>query len=271
MNLSSFTASFDVMLIISPIITIIIGVIIYNVLKKVIKRLIENSKEKDFKNKQRLETLVTLVLNIIKYLLFALVIIIILATWGVNVTSLITGLGITTAIVGLALQDLAKDIIAGLSIITEGQYEVGDIIGHEGFIGEVVFLGLKTTRIRNYKGEEKIIANRYMDKLVNYSINNSLAIVDIGIAYEENSNKVEKALNRMAEKLNGKIENTKGDIQVLGITALADSSIVYRVTVETAPMQHYAVERELRKEIKKTFDESNIKIPYKQIEVHNGK
>ena len=75
----------------------------------------------------------------------------------------------------------------------------------------------------------------------------------------------------MAERLNGTIENAVGDIQILGITELADSSVVYRITVETKSMQHYEVERQLRKEIKRAFDDANIKIPYPQIEVHNGK
>lgn len=271
MSLEIFNTTIDLMLIISPIITIIIGVIIYEILAKIIKSLLKKGKEKRIKNSQRVETLMSLVLNIIKYIIVAIVILTILSTWGVNVTSIVAGLGITTAIIGLAFQDLAKDIIAGFSIITEGQYEVGDTIEYDGFTGQVVFLGLKTTRIRNFKGQTKIIANRYMDNIINYSLNNSLAIVDISIAYEENTNKIEKTLTRLATKLNGTIEHAIGDIQVLGITELADSSIVYRVTVETESMQHYAIERLLRKEIKRAFDESNIKIPYPQIEVHNGK
>lgn len=271
MNIKLFNTPIDIKLIVSPIITIIIGVIIYRVLKKIIRKLLQRGKDKKIKNAQRVETLISLVLNIIKYLIVAIVAITILGTLGVNVTSIIAGLGVTTAIIGLAFQDLAKDIIAGFSIITEGQYEVGDTIEYGGFTGTVVFLGLKTTRIRNFKGQTKIVANRYMDNIINYSLNNSLAIVDVNVAYEENINKVEKTLNRLAERLNGTIENTTGDIQVLGITDLSDSSVVYRVMVETKSMQHYAVERTLRKEIKRAFDDANIKIPYPQIEVHNGK
>ena len=183
---------------------------------------------------------------------------------------MVTGLGITTAIVGLAFQDLAKDIIAGFSIITEGQYEVGDTIEVDGFIGKVVFLGLKTTRIRNIDGSTKIIANHHMDKIVNYSLNNSLAIVDVGVAYEIDSEKVLKILNKLADDLDGKVPDAKGKMKVLGINELGDSSVVYRVTMEVSSMKHYSVERYLRKEIKKAFDSANIKIPYPQLEVHNG-
>lgn len=270
MNIDLFNTSIDLKLIIHPIVNIIIGVVCYKLLATVVRKLIKKGRNIKLKN-QRVETLISLIINIIKYLIVFIVVISILSTFGINVTSIVAGLGITTAIIGLAFQDLAKDLIAGFSIITEGQYEVGDTIEVDGFTGQVVFLGLKTTRIRNFKGQTKIIANHYMDKLVNYSLNNSLAIVDVGVAYEEDCDKVEKVLNDLAKELNGKIPDTKGDIQVLGIIELADSSLVYRVTVETESMQHYAVERRLRKEIKGAFEKSNIKIPYPQIEVHNGK
>ena len=270
MKVDIFNMTIDLKPILYSIVYIIIGIVIYNVIRGIIVRVLKKGKSTKYHN-QRVETLVTLLLNIIIYIIVIIVTISILGTFGVNVTSIVAGLGITTAIIGLAFQDLAKDLIAGFSIITEGQYEVGDTIEVDGFIGQVVFLGLKTTRIRNYKGQTKIIANHYLDKLVNYSLNNSLAIVDVGVAYEEDADKVEKVLNELASKLNGTIEHTTGDIQVLGIIELADSSLVYRVTVETESMQHYAVERYLRKEIKRAFEESKVKIPYPQIEVHNGK
>ena len=150
-------------------------------------------------------------------------------------------------------------------------YEVGDTIEVEGFMGEVVFLGLKTTRIKNYKGATQIIANRYMDKMINYSLANSLAIVDVSVAYENNNEEVEKVLNDLFKKLNGKIENATGDIQLWGVNNLDDSSVVYRIAVETESMMQWKVERFLRKEIKQAFDKANIKIPYPQVEVHNGK
>ena len=166
---------------------------------------------------------------------------------------------------------MAKDIIAGFSIITEGEYEIGDTIEIEGFMGEVVFIGLRTTRIRNYKGATKIIANRYMDNIINYSNSNSLAVVDVSVSYDCDSEKVEKAIEGLFKRLSGKIEFATKEPELWGVNELSDSSVVYRIAVETEPMKHFGVERFLKKEIKKEFDKENIKIPYKQIEVHNGK
>ena len=190
--------------------------------------------------------------------------------YGINVTSFLTGLGIVGIIVGLALQDLAKDLIAGFTIILENQYAIGDTISIGDFKGEVIYLGLKTTRIKSYGGQIKIIANRNISEVINYSMENSLAIVDIDVSYEENNDKVEKVLKELTAELSKTLPNLKGKVELLGIQELASSSVRYRIIAPTIAMQHYEVERILRKEIKDRLDKENIKIPYPQIEVHHG-
>ncbi len=258
--------------IVFPILFIVISILVYVLIKKAILRF-SNRNIKKLKSHQvhRIKTVNLLIINIIKYVIVIIDLLAVLAIFGVNVNSLVAGLGITTAIIGLAFQDLAKDLIAGIFIITEGQYEVGDTIEVDGFMGEVISVGLKTTQIRNYKGAIKIIGNRYMDNVINYSLHASLAVVDVGVDYEHSPDKVEKVLQELAKSLTGKIEHAKGEIQVLGITALDNSSVVYRVTLEVEPMKQFETERLLRKKIKETFDKKNIKIPVTQIEVHNGK
>lgn len=255
-----------------PIIFIIAGMIIYKILKTTITKLsLRNTKKLNAEQLQRIKTVNMLIINIIKYVIVIVVALAILALYGVNVSSLVAGLGITAAIIGLAFQDLAKDLIAGIFIITEGQYEVGDTIEVDGFMGEVISLGLKTTQIRNYKGATKIIGNHYMDNMINYSLHNSLAVVDVGTDYTHSPEQVEKVLNDLAKELNGNIKEAKGELQIMGITELDDSSVVYRIAVEVNSMKQYEVERFLRKKIKEAFDKENIKIPFPQIEVHNGK
>lgn len=266
----------DLQQILYPIIYIILGFISYGIIKRIINRVIYKTSKNpklNLKNhqQQKANTIRIVILNIVKYIIVILVILAILSVFGLNVKSIVAGLGITTAILGLAFQDLAKDFIAGISIITENQYEVGDTIEFEGFMGEVVFLGLKTTRIRDYKGATKIIANHKMDTVINYSLHNSLAIVDVNVAYEHNPEDVELALNEIAKTLEGKVPSAKNKIEVWGLDQLEDSEMVYRIVVEVAPMAQYTAQRFLRKEIKKGLDERNIKIPYPQIEVHNGK
>ena len=261
----------DIMKIILPIVYIVIGVIIFKIIKHFVNKINNNDKKLKITQIQRIKTLRSLVVNIIKYIIVIFVLLAILSTFGINVKSILAGLGIGTALIGLAFQDLAKDLISGFSIITEAEYEVGDVIEVDGFMGEVVFIGLRTTRIRNFKGATKIIANHYMDNIINYSASNSLAVVDVGIAYENNEDQIEKTIENLFKRLNGNIPDATKELECWGVNSLSDSSVVYRIVVETKPTKQFAVERFLRKEIKKEFDKSGIKIPYTQIEVHNGK
>ncbi len=251
---------------------IIIGIVIYSIIRHFVnKATIFRKKHLNKEQNQKVKTIQIITLNISKYLITIFVLLAILSLYGVNVKSILAGLGIGTAIIGLAFQDLAKDIIAGVFIITENQYEVGDTIEIDGFMGEVIAVGLKTTKIKNYKGAVKIISNRNMDKIINYSLNNSLAVLEVGVSYDHSPKEVEEVLNKLFKKLQGTIPAVKGDYQILGIEALADSNVTYKIAVEVEPMQQFNVERLLRKEIKIAFDEAGIKIPYPQIEVHNGK
>ncbi|MBP5678460.1 MAG: mechanosensitive ion channel [Bacilli bacterium] len=271
MNVKIGNLTIDLLKIIVPIIYIVIGIIVFQIIKQIIIKTSSSNKKLKITQLQRIKTLKSLIINIIKYIIIILVVLAILSTFGINVKSIMTGLGIGTALIGLAFQDLAKDLIAGFSIITEGEYEVGDTIEVGGFMGEVVFIGLRTTRIRNFKGATKIIANHYMDNIINYSANNSLAVVDVGISYENKQEDIDKVFEKLFKRLNGNVPDATKDLECWGVNELSDSSVVYRVVVETKPMKQFAVERFLRKEIKKEFDASGIKIPYTQIEVHNGK
>lgn len=266
-----FNISIKIKSIILPLIYIITGIVLFKVLKQLINKAIINKSNLKNYQKQKVNTLKILIINIIKYTITILIILAILSEFGINVKSVLAGLGIGTALIGLAFQDLAKDLIAGVTIIAEGSYEVGDTIEVDGFMGEVVSIGLKTTRIKNFKGATKIIANHYMDNLINYSNNNSLAVVDVAIDYDCSSEKVEKVFNELFSKLNGKVPYATKDIELLGINELSDSSVIYRVVVETESMKQISTERYLKKEIKKALDTAKIKIPYQQIEVHNGK
>ena len=261
----------DIFKIIWPIIYIVIGIIIFKLLKNIILRTPKKSKLLRETQIQRIRTIKLLVLNIIKYIIISFVILAILSQFGVNIKSILAGVGIGTAIIGLAFQDLAKDLIAGFSIITEGEYEVGDTIEVDGFMGTVTEIGLRTTRLKDFKGATKIIANHYMDNIINYSTNNSLAVVDVGISYENNEKEIEETFTKLIEQLKGKIPHATKEPEVWGVQDLNSSSVVYRIVVETKSMKHFEVERFLRKEIKKAFDKNKIKIPYTQIEVHNGK
>lgn len=257
-----------------PIIYVLIGYVIYKLLKWLIKVGLGRKQqhlEKNSYNFKKIETFKTILINITQCIVIILTVLSILPVFGIDVSSLLAGLGIASAVVALAFQDTLKDLIGGISIILENQFAIGDTISVGDFKGEVIQMGLKSTRIRKYSGEVKIIANRNITDIINYSCSYSLAVVDISVSYETDLEHCETVLTELAKRLSKEFKSLKGPIDVLGIQSLDSSSVIYRMTVKTKALEQFNVERKLRKEIKICLEKEKIKIPYQQIEVHNGK
>lgn len=257
----------------SPIIYVISGVIIYKLLVKLIDKVVSKRQKvysKNSYNYKKIETFKGITKNIIKIIMILLIILSIMPIYGINVSSILAGLGIASAAVALALQDVLKDIFGGLSLIMDDLFAIGDIVKIGDFKGEVISIGLKSTRIKNYEGYVKIIPNRNVSDVINYSCSYSLAIVDVSVSYEDDIINVEKVLNQLAEELTNNLTKLKDKVEVLGIENLDSSSVVFRITAKTESMEHLRIQREIKKAVKLRLDKEKIKIPYNQIEVHNG-
>lgn len=255
--------------ILGPIVIIILSFIAYAISKKIVKRIFKvNVKGLDAKRKK---TIMMLLMNTIKFFIIAVAIIGLLELYGFDTKSLIASLGVFAAVIALALQDLLKDFVAGISILIEGQYHIGDTITVGSFKGEVIAITLKTTRIKAYTGEIKILANRNISEVVNHTLDNSLAIVDISVAYDSDLDKVEDVLIKLCDRLSEEIEDLKGPVILLGVNELKDSSISYRITAETASMKHYGIQRKILKEAVNELNKNKIEIPFPQVVIHNGK
>ena len=171
--LNFFGTEISVKKIVNSAIYLIVVFIIYLILRRILKVSFERAggKKATGAQKQRIKTVSQMISSVLRYLMLIIVLLVILADIGVNVTSLLAGLGIMTAIVGLAFQDMIKDFIAGIAIIAEDQFSVGDtvILQADGFKGTVTSIGLKTTEVTNDKGDVKILANHNIDGLINCS------------------------------------------------------------------------------------------------------
>ncbi len=252
----------------APVIIVIIAFIIYKILKKIIKKLFK-LKARGIDNK-RLITIQSLFINVVKVFVIVIVIMLILDVYGIDTKSILASLGVFTAVLALALQDILKDFVAGITIMLEGQYRIGDTITVSGFKGEVIALTLKTTRVKAYTGEIKIFANRNISEVVNHTLDDSLAVVDVGVAYESDLIKVEKVLTKLCERLSNELENLTGPVELLGVNDLGTSSITYRITVATVSNKQYEIQRIIKREVKIELDKNDISIPYSQLVVHNG-
>lgn len=252
------------------VITIFI-IFIVSFLTKLIKIALANVGKKSGTNQKRKKTIAKLLMSLSRYSLALIGIIIILGTWGVNIMPALAGLGILGVVIGLGAQKFINDLINGFFIIFEQHYDVGDMVEIAGFRGTVIDLGLKTTRIQNFKGDIKIIANGQITSLTNHSKNLSLALVEFGIAYKEDIQKTTEILNLELPKLMDEFSQIIEAPKVMGVIALSNSSVDLRVACKTLNEQHYAVERALRQRIKEILDAHGIEIPFPQVVVHSPK
>ncbi len=247
----------------------IVAFIIYKLFIVLVDKVIAKSKNELERKKKR--TVIELIKNIGKYALILLVIIFILDLNGVKVTSLIASLGVASAVSALALQDTLKDIISGTSIIMDNYYVVGDYVKYKNFTGTVIQLGLRSTKIMDFDGQVYTIANRNIDEIINLSQKTASSLIVIPTAYEEKLEKVEKILNEVVEEIKTWETIDSDKTAYIGITELADSSVNYGIRYYCSPGKVWQYKRDALRLIKSKYDKNNIKIPYNQIEVHNGK
>ncbi len=250
------------------IIIVIVSILLYFIAALIIGKITRREKKKG--NKRR-TTLLILVKKIIKYVILTLAIVTILNTFKINTTALVTSIGAVSLVIGLAFQDLLKDMLVGMAIIFEEQFNIGDIIKVGDFKGEVVNFSLKSTRIKSLTGEVKIIANREISSVINYSINKNTIVTKINVAYEENNNKVEEILKNICETMTKETEGALEYSLLDGIESLDDSSVVYSIKVVANAEDALTIKRNILKHVKDEFDKQKIKIPYMQVEVHNEK
>ena len=245
-----------------PIVYIILGIIIYNILKTVVGKISKNKRID-----KRKMTIVSLIRKIIKYLIFIFVILAILNVYGVNTSGIITSIGIAGVIVGLAVQDIVADFLAGVFILFDDKYTLGEIVTINDFKGEVIGLGLMSTKIKAASGEVLILANSSFKSVINHSRNDTNLFINVDVAYDTNIDTLEKALKEMEEEVS-KIDGYVNDYKLLGIQEFAASSIKYMVMLTCKYNLQYQVKRDFNMILKKYLDKYKIEIPYTKVDVN---
>jgi small conductance mechanosensitive channel len=213
-------------------------------------------------------TVWVIVRSIFKYGSVIIGVFLILSAWGVQTPTLLVGAGILGIAVSFGAQSLIEDVIAGLFIIFEKQFQIGDIIQTQGFRGEVQEIGVRTTTLVDVNGDVLVINNSDLRQTINTSANLSPAICDISISYDEDINRVEKIILSNIDELKKRIPAIVEGPFYRGVQSLSDSSVVLRMYARTEELKKYQVTRDLNKEMKLLFDKHGIKIPFNQLVVH---
>ena len=251
-----------------PILYIAIGILLYNIIAKTITKVskinIKNHTSKGLE--KRKTTVISLINNIIKYVIAIIIIIMILNLNGINTTSILASLGVVSLIIGLAFQDIIKDLLAGIFLIFDNAYAVGDWIEINGFKGEVISFGLKTTKIRAYTGEVKTLNNSSFTEVINYNLSNTKFTINVPVNYNTDINNLEEILNSITDEIK-KIKNVY-NINLQGIYSFEASAIIYTIEIECAPNTNIEIKRKALRLIKEILDQNKIDIPYNKLDVH---
>ena len=248
--------------IINSIIIVLVSIVIYKFISYVLTK--SEKQDKLFSSKKS-KTYIKLIRSIIRYLFVIITTLILLQVNGIDVSSVLAGVGILGAILGLAIQDWLKDIIRGSTILSDNYFSVGDIVKFRDIEGKVLVIGLKTTKIQDIKtGNVISIANRNIEEI---EIISNLIYINIPMPYELEVEKAEKVINSITEEIS-KGENVNG-CNYKGVNDLADSSIKYLIEINCAPTNKLQVRRNALRTILTTLEKNQISVPYNQIDVHN--
>lgn len=248
----------------------IISGLIVRIAKLAIKNIFKVRSLSPLRTSERRDTtLAKLLQNIVTYVIYFIAFIMMLSTLNINIGPILAGAGVVGLAVGFGAQNLVKDIITGFFIIFEDQFSVGDYVRIGQFEGDVEEIGLRTTKIKGLTGERHIIPNGSIADVTNFSIHNSKAIVDVGIAYEEDIDRAEQVIRELLETLPEKYEEIISPPQLLGVQNFGPSEVVLRIVAETQPMKHFLVSRAIRKEVKHWLDLQGIEIPFPRLVMYS--
>ena len=239
---------------------IVIGFVAF-ILVKVMQFVIE----KLFSHSKGGITAAKLFASFAKYIIWLIALIMMLGTLGVNTTALVASAGIAALIIGLGAQSLIADVIAGLFIVFEGEYKVGDIIVIDGWRGTVLEIGIRTTRIVDAGGNVKIINNSSIQAVINQTKQLSVAKAYISIEYGESLQRVELVIRDNLDNIKKNIPQIVEGPFYKGVDALGESSVDLLFMANCKEEDIYIVQRAMNRELKLLFDANGISIPFPQI------
>ncbi|WP_339269147.1 mechanosensitive ion channel family protein [Paenibacillus sp. FSL W8-0187] len=240
------------------IIFILTRLVIRVVYKMIDQFLLRQEKSRIQVNSRRFVTVGELLKNVTSVVCNFVMILIILSEFHFELGPLLAGAGVLGLAIGFGAQSLVKDVITGFFIIFEDQFAVGDVIKSGEYRGTVEMIGLRTSRVKGLNGETYIIPNGMITSVTNYSLSNSLAIVDLPV---KNDQQVKDTITLIQAALTG-IMDRRPEVQripdVLGIQSLNTSEYVVRIVAECNPNAREDVERQIFTDIKQAIEARDL-------------
>lgn len=226
----------------------------------------------------RAEAIESVLKSVVTAVVSTIALLLVLSEVQINLAPFIAGAGIVGIALGFGAQSIVRDFLAGVFILIEDQYGIGDVIEIDtDVIGEVEDITLRITRLRDIEGTVWHVPNGEIKRIGNHSQLWANAVVDIDVSYDTELRVAMEIIDRVADdfwtetheddSLSGHIIE---DPKVLGVQKLGESAITLRLVVKTDPLAQWQVKRELRLRLKEAFDLAGIEIPFPQRTVHTA-
>ena len=221
------------------------------------------------KNKKAL-TVVSLIKSLIKWSVIIVAVFLIMKKWGVDTNKILASIGIIALIIGLGCQTLISDVVAGIFLVADGAFEVGDIVVIDNFRGTIVEIGMKSTKLEDAGGNIKVISNSAISTLVNLTNALSLSIVEISIPYEENLSRTETLLIERLQDMKKRIPTIVEGPYYKGVEDMADSAVILKVIAKVKEEDRFQTTRDMKRDIYIFLNENKITVPYPQLTITQG-
>jgi small conductance mechanosensitive channel len=195
----------------------------------------------------------------------------VLSELGVSVAPILGAAGVVGLAVGFGAQSLVKDYFTGFFLLLENQIRQGDVVklgDHGGLVEEVT---LRYVQLRDYDGNVHFVPNGTISTVVNMSRGFAQAVIDIGVAYREDLDRVMEVMREVAAQMRADPAHAArilDDLEVAGVERWADSAVMIRARFRVAPLEQWAVRRDYLRRLKRAFDEHGIEIPFPQMTLH---
>jgi small-conductance mechanosensitive channel len=241
-----------------------------SVIRNAEHEIVDGDDFKTHERRKRLQTVGATSRRFFSILIWSAAILMVLRELDVDITPVLTGAGIIGLAVGFGAQTLVKDIISGLFLIAEDQVRLGDVVDINGIGGGVEGINLRTIVLRDLHGVVHTIANGDIRTLSNKSKDFSYYVIDIGVGYDDDTDRIVDAVSAVAAELMRDpafAPSILEPLEVLGVDAFKASEVTLRFRIKTLPLRQWDVGRELRRRIKKAFDAQGIVIPGPQMTV----
>ncbi len=263
----------DILIKILQVLLIIIGgMIIYYLLRILVRRIFSLSLKKiTFKNpvfvQKRRKTIEKIILSLLRYFFYIVIFLIILSTFGVDINTILTGAGILGVVFAVGSQNLMKDFVEGFFNVFEDNISVGDYVVIDNCEGNIIDIGLRAIKIKSFSGEIHVIPNSKIGHLINYSLEDGKALVDVLIDYDSDIDKALQVIKKELVNIKENNANILSDPIILGVNKLQTLGYEIRIMCNTVKETHWSVQRYMRGELMKAFNREGIIIGINQIKI----